>query len=128
MTLDALRTMRLFTLVLLLVVCIPVDAAIRRPRPSRVKVMTMSATAYCQKGTTASGDHTKRGIVAADPRVLRLGTVVRIRALRVTPSAVYVVSDVGPEIKGRELDIFIPSCHEAREFGRQRVRVEVLTD
>src|SRR5262245_1402188 len=125
MSLDILRTVRLFALALLLIVCVPtVDAANRRQKPRNVKTMTMSATAYCQKGTTASGDRTKRGIVAADPRVLPLGSVVRIRALRVSPSAVYVVKDVGKEIKGRELDIFIPSCRDAREFGRQRVRVE----
>jgi 3D (Asp-Asp-Asp) domain-containing protein len=121
--------MRLATLALLLIVCVPsVNAANRRPKPRDVKMMTMSATAYCQKGTTASGDHTVRGIVAADPRVLPLGSVVRIRALRVAPNAVYVVRDTGSAIKGRELDIFIPSCHEAVQFGRQRVRVEVLSD
>ena len=55
--------MRLLALALLLIVCVPsVDAASRRAKPRNVKVMTMSATAYCQKGTTASGDHTAIGV------------------------------------------------------------------
>src|SRR6267143_3719180 len=38
------------------------------------------ATAYCLKGRTASGVDTRPGMIAADPRVLPLGTVVHIRA------------------------------------------------
>ena len=36
------------------------------------------ATAYCLKGRTASGGGVRRGIVAADPRVLPLGTKIYI--------------------------------------------------
>jgi hypothetical protein len=34
--------------------------------------------------------------------------------------------DTGPEVKGRELDLYIWSCHEALRFGRKPVQVTVL--
>ncbi len=38
------------------------------------------ATAYCLRGRTASGGNVRRGIVAADPRILPLGTRIEISA------------------------------------------------
>ena len=90
--------------------------------------MSVSATAYCLNGTTASGEETRPGIVAADPRVLPMGTHIRINGLRQPDTVVYKVSDVGPAIKGREIDIYMPSCLEAIRFGRQHVQVRVLAD
>jgi 3D (Asp-Asp-Asp) domain-containing protein len=86
----------------------------------------VSATAYCDTGITRSGTHTRRGIVAADPRVLPLGTVVRVEGLALRHNGVYTVTDTGREIKGREIDIFIPNCTTAIRFGRQAARVRVL--
>ena len=82
------------------------------------------ATAYSLKGPTASGVHTRPGIIAADPRVLPIGTVVHIKAGRYTGT--YTVLDTGGRIKGRKVDIYIPSYREARQFGRQRVKVKVI--
>jgi 3D (Asp-Asp-Asp) domain-containing protein len=90
--------------------------------------MTVSATAYCLNGTTASGEQTRPGIVAADPRVLPMGTRIRIHGLRQPDTLIYKVSDVGPAVKGREIDIYMPSCRDARHFGRQRVQVRALSD
>lgn len=80
-----------------------------------------SATAYCLKGRTASGSNVRRGIVAADPRVLPLGTRISLNAGAYTGS--YVVADTGGAIKGKKLDIWISSCSEARRFGRRTVMV-----
>ncbi len=80
-----------------------------------------SATAYCLKGRTASGAGVRRGIVAADPRVLPLGTRISLNAGTYTGS--YVVADTGGAIKGRKLDIWVSSCSEARRFGRRTVLV-----
>lgn len=88
--------------------------------------MTVSATAYCQNGTTASGEQTRPGIVAADPRVLPMGTRLRINGLLQPDTVVYKVSDTGSAVKGREIDIYMPSCGDAIRFGRQRVEVQVL--
>ncbi|MEO7538664.1 MAG: 3D domain-containing protein [Pyrinomonadaceae bacterium] len=80
-----------------------------------------SATAYCLKGRTAMGHGVRRGIIAADPRVLRLGSTVTINAGQWSGS--YLVSDTGGRIKGKKLDIWVPSCSEARKFGRRSVNV-----
>lgn len=82
------------------------------------------ATAYCLKGRTASGETVRQGFVAADPKVLPLGTLVHIQAGRYT--GVYKVADTGGAIKGRKIDIYIPSYQEAKSFGRQRIKVKVL--
>ena len=94
------------------------------PRPGTM--FRVSATAYCDTGLTKSGTHTRRGIVAADPRVLPLGTVVRVDGLAPRHNGVYTVTDTGRDIKGREIDIFIPNCTTAVRFGRQTARVRVL--
>lgn len=85
---------------------------------------SFSATAYCLQGRTAMGHGVRRGIVAADPRVLRLGSKILINGGGY--SGQYLVSDTGGGIKGRELDIWVPSCAEARRFGRRTVTVTLL--
>ncbi len=82
---------------------------------------SFSATAYCLKGKTAMGHGVRRGIIAADPRVLKLGSTITIDA---GPwSGTYLVSDTGGAIKGKKLDIWVPNCSEARKFGRRSVQV-----
>ena len=80
-----------------------------------------SATAYCFSGRTAMGHGVRRGLIAADPRVLKLGSKVVITAG--AWSGTYLVSDTGGAIKGKKLDIWVPSCSEARKFGRRTVQV-----
>jgi len=89
-------------------------------------VYRVSATAYCDTGITRSGLPTRRGIVAADPRLLPLGTVIRVEGLPARHNGVYTVTDTGRDIKGREIDIFVPNCSTAEQFGRQAARVRVL--
>ena len=79
------------------------------------------ATAYCLKGRTASGSNVRRGIVAADPRILPLGS--RIQIHNGSYSGTYTVADTGGGIKGRRLDIWMPSCVEAVRFGSRSVSV-----
>lgn len=83
-----------------------------------------SATAYCLKGRTAMGHGVRRGIVAADPRVLPLGTRISLNAGSYSGS--YLVADTGGAVKGRKLDIWVPSCSEAIRFGRRSVSVNVV--
>ena len=82
------------------------------------------ATAYCLKGRTATGGGVRRGIVAADPRVLPLGTRIYVNAGAY--SGTYTVTDTGGVIKGRILDIWVPNCSEAIRFGRRSISVSVL--
>jgi 3D (Asp-Asp-Asp) domain-containing protein len=85
---------------------------------------TFRATAYALKGRTRSGAQTKPGVIAADPRVLPLGTVVQVNAGQY--SGVYTVHDTGGRIKGDRLDVWVPSKKEARSFGRRNVKLVVL--
>lgn len=82
---------------------------------------SFSATAYCLQGKTAMGHGVRRGIIAADPRVLKLGSRVVVKAG--AWSGTYLVSDTGGAIKGKKVDIWVPSCSEARKFGRRNVEV-----
>jgi 3D (Asp-Asp-Asp) domain-containing protein len=87
-------------------------------------LQAFKATAYCLKGRTASGGGVRRGIVAADPRVLPLGT--RIYMSAGPYSGTYVVADTGGAVKGRILDVWVPNQAEAMRFGRRKVTVSVL--
>lgn len=82
------------------------------------------ATAYCLQGRTATGSGVRRGIVAADSRILPLGTRIQISAG--SYSGTYTVADTGGAVKGRILDVWVPSCAEAVRFGRKTVMVSVV--
>ena len=94
--------------------------------PPQPAPMTASATAYCQSGTTKSGQQTRAGVIAADPRVLPLGSTVRIDAPDDEHDGVYYVADTGSGIKGAEVDIYMASCRRAIRFGRRTVAVHVI--
>jgi 3D (Asp-Asp-Asp) domain-containing protein len=98
------------------------------PPPPTVQQPTyleFEATAYSIEGRTAAGTRARRGIVAADPAVLPLGS--RIRVLDAGRySGYYVVEDTGRTIDGHEIDIYLADDREAKRFGRRHVRVEVL--
>ena len=113
----------MFRCVAILVVLLSI-APLKAAEPPKAR--PMQATAYCQSGTTASGTQTRRGIVAADPRVLPLGTTIRIVAPVRDYSTTYRVEDTGGKVKGRIVDIYVRSCAAARRFGRRMVHVHVL--
>ena len=81
------------------------------------------ATAYCRHGETQSGAAAHRGIIAADPRLLPTGSIVRLHGLG-GQAQTYVVEDRG--VHGRHVDIFMPSCRAAKRFGRRPVRVHLV--
>lgn len=83
------------------------------------------ATAYSVSGKTASGEYTQRHIVAADPDILPIGSIIKIRHAG-TYSGEYVVADTGEKIVGRKLDVYIPSTIACKKFGRKRVSVRVI--
>jgi 3D (Asp-Asp-Asp) domain-containing protein len=85
-----------------------------------------TATAYCLRGRTALGGGVRRGVIAADPRVLRLGSNVLLGAGSYTGQ--YVVADTGGSVRGRRIDIWVPTCAEARRFGRRTVLVSMVED
>jgi len=91
---------------------------------SDAELLEFDATAYSIPGNTATGIAARKGTIAADPRVLPLGSVVHIRAGEY--SGTYLVLDTGPRIKGRKIDIYMPNRREAISFGRRPVRLKVL--
>ncbi len=86
--------------------------------------MSFRATAYALKGRTRSGAYVRRGVIAADPRVIPLGSIVQIKTPGYT--GVYTVHDTGKKIKGNIVDLWVPSSREARIFGRRSVKLHVL--
>ena len=91
----------------------------------KVPTLTFTATAYSLRGRTASGRNVARGVIAADRRVLPLGTRVRIDAGNY--SGEYLVADTGGAVRGRKIDIWVPSTGEAMRFGRRGVKLTVLS-
>jgi len=83
------------------------------------------ATAYSLRGRTASGRPVAKGLIAADPRHLPLGSRVRIEAG--TYSGEYLVADTGSLVRGRRIDIWTPTSREAMRFGRRVVKLTVLS-
>ncbi len=104
---------------------VPGSVASESDNGDKGELQDFQATAYCLKGRTASGTYTEPGVIAADPRVLPLGTVVHIRAGRYTGT--YTVKDTGGHIRGRKVDIYVPNYREAKAFGRQRIKIKVIS-
>lgn len=83
-------------------------------RPRLGTAIRFQATAYCKGDTTAAGIAVRHGMAAADATLLPLGSVVYVETDDTRYSGVWTVLDTGPEIKGRELDLYMWSCNAAR--------------
>lgn len=88
--------------------------------------LQFSATAYCKGTTTAAGVRVRGGIAAADPALLPLGSVVNITTADEKYKGIYTILDTGPAVRGRLLDLYMWSCYEALDLGRQQIGVTVL--
>jgi 3D (Asp-Asp-Asp) domain-containing protein/peptidoglycan hydrolase CwlO-like protein len=84
------------------------------PAPARPGTsMTVYATGYCLRGTTATGLPVGPGIVATDPRVIPLGTRMTIPGY-----GEGVAADTGGAIVGKRIDVWIANCKQAGLFNR----------
>jgi 3D (Asp-Asp-Asp) domain-containing protein len=98
----------------------PRDWALGRKKPLTVgEPVPVQLTAYCLQGTTRRDQEVREGIVAADPKLFPLGRYVEVYVGRRYHGR-FLVDDTGSRIKDGILDIWTPSCREARRFGRQR--------
>lgn len=88
--------------------------------------LRFTATAYCRGTTTASGVNVRSGIVAADPDLLPVGSVVEIDKLPEKYNGIYTVMDTGPKVHGRHLDLYLWNCDEAVQLGRRKMVITVL--
>ena len=99
---------------------------VRRPKLLRTLAERVSdgervgveVTAYCLKGLTRRENYVRPGIVAADPRVFRLGRYIDLFVGR-RYFGRFLVDDTGKDIKGNRLDLWTESCRDARYFGRR---------
>jgi 3D (Asp-Asp-Asp) domain-containing protein len=82
------------------------------------------ATAYSHDGITKSGLPVMTGLIAADPSILPLGSLVRVDST--SYRGLYQVMDTGRLIKGKRIDIFMPDIDSALVFGAQKVNLTVL--
>ena len=88
--------------------------------------LAFTATAYCRGQMTSAGVTPRRGVAAADPSLLPLGSIVQIDAQDGSLDGVYSILDTGPNIVGRRIDLYFFNCDEAVAFGRQGVQLTVL--
>lgn len=94
-----------------------------------------SYTAYCDtgcNGITALGvdvsntiHHQNKRVIAVDPRVIPLGSVVEIR--RESGEVFQAIAiDTGGAIKGQIVDLLVGSKSKARQNGRESVQIKII--
>lgn len=96
----------------------------------KVKTMTMKASAYEPgpasngkwAGQTTLGIAPRYGIVAVDPRVIKLGSLLFVEGYGFAYAA-----DTGSAIKGNRIDLCFSTNAQCNRFGRQTVIVHVLS-
>lgn len=80
---------------------------------------SFTATCYALRGTTASGRPAGPGSIAVDPAVIPLGT-----HLRVAGYGEGVADDTGGAIRGRRVDVWLPTEAQCRAWGVRWADVE----
>lgn len=101
-------------------------ASMAQYKLSDAKVMTMESTAYLPTdgsaaALTASGRKARRGIVAVDPRVIPMHSLVYVEGYGWA-----VAADTGGAIKGNIIDVCIESRAACMNWGRRKVKVFVF--
>lgn len=87
---------------------------------------TFQATAYVDRGLTKMGTKARSGVVAVDPNVIPLGTLLKIESEFPGIDGYYRAEDTGGKVKGKIIDIWLEDYTTAVEFGRRNVRVYIL--
>ena len=100
------------------------------------KVLECSASAYdpypdggAGTGRTATGRPARYGVVAVDPRVIPLGSLLYIESADNGGSWSYgyaIAADTGGAIKGNKIDLCFNSRSECYQFGRRTAKVYIL--
>ncbi len=91
------------------------------------RTLTMIATGYSASenrrwgGKTATGRPARFGVVAVDPRFIKLGTRVYVEGYGIA-----IAADTGGAIKGRRIDLCFNTRAEAMRVGRKPVKVTIL--
>ena len=90
--------------------------------------MTVEATAYTpydgsQTGRTATGRKAEFGVIAVDPRVIPLNSLVYVEGYGFA-----VAADTGGAIKGNRIDVCFLSNATANKWGRKKVVIHVFKE
>jgi 3D (Asp-Asp-Asp) domain-containing protein len=94
------------------------DWHVNRDTPLRLgDPVPVSLTAYCLSGLTRRDHYVREGIIASDPKVFPLGHYLEVYVGKAYYGR-FLIDDTGGVIKGNKLDIWTPTCREARLFGR----------
>jgi len=93
-----------------------------------LKVLEMEASGYTggvgNVGYfTCTGHRVRKGIVAVDPNVIKLGTKLYVQGYGYAQAL-----DVGSAIKGNKIDLYFETYQEAIKWGRKKVKVFILKD
>lgn len=89
--------------------------------------LTLEATAYTDipgdkwHNKTATGRPTFKGMVAVDPKVIPLNTILYVEGYGIA-----IAGDTGGAIKGHDIDLFFETSKEVYNFGRQNKKVYIL--
>jgi len=97
-------------------------------RHLKFRELTLEITAYTAndpgmdgRGMTFTGLPVDKGVLAVDPEIIPLGSIVWI------PGVGYVVAlDTGGAIKGYRADLYLPDRESALRWGRRTVKVRVV--
>ncbi len=109
----------------------PKPVVVKKPT-TKWKTLKVTATGYCPcklcchpfaDGKTSTGTNAWRPGVAVDPKIIPLGSKVKI------PGYVYgtvIADDIGGAIKGRKIDVRFKYHWQARNWGRQVLTIKYL--
>lgn len=95
-----------------------------------VKTVNVEATAYtafCEgcSGTTRTGidlrANPNQKVIAVDPEIIPLGSKVNVPGYGEA-----IAGDIGGDIKGNRIDLFMEENKDAMNYGRQQIKVEIL--
>jgi 3D (Asp-Asp-Asp) domain-containing protein/peptidoglycan hydrolase CwlO-like protein len=85
-----------------------------------LRTLTVEATGYAIRGTTATGIPAGWGVVAVDPSVIPLGATLTIPGY-----GEGVAADTGGAVQGARIDLWFPSVSEALAWGRRTVTITI---
>ena len=86
------------------------------------KSLKVRAVAYSSGTHTALGTKLRYGVIAVDPKVIPYRTKVYIKEL----DRVFVAEDCGGGIKGKIIDIYMPSEAQCNRWGSRNITIQIL--
>jgi 3D (Asp-Asp-Asp) domain-containing protein len=89
-----------------------------QPEARGARRISVQASGYALKGTTATGIPVGWGIVAVDPNVIPLGTPMTIPGY-----GRGVAADIGSSVRGAQIDLWFSTRAQALAWGRRTVTI-----